>query len=135
MMGKNEGLSGWLSPIGEFHPCEYGEHSNLAYEIIDGKRSSPEIIQAHQEHYEKEKQPVISERALLEFLQWIPMGIPKWGSNPHKDYLFISYKVGITEAQKKWFESQRKSLSSTQLQMLDDALEDLEMDKALTIER
>lgn len=134
MMGKNEGLSGWLSPIGEFHPCEYGEHSNLAYEIIDGKRSSPEIIQAHQEHYEKEKQPVISERALLEFLQWVPMGIPKGGSNPFKDYLFISYKVGVSEQQKEWFEKHREYLSITQLKMLDEALEDLKMDEALASE-
>lgn len=130
-MGKNEGLSGWLSPIGEFHPCEYGEHSNLANEIMDGKRSSPEVVQAHQDHYEKEKRPVISERALLEFLQWVPMGTPKWGSNSAQDYLFISYKVGVSEKQKEWFENHREQLSHTQLKMLDEALEDLEMDKSL----
>lgn len=128
----NEGMTGWLSPEGQFHPCGYGEHYDLASELVQEHVNKEEVKEKRKETFENTGRPITSERGLLELMTWIPMGVPKWGSQPSKDYLFINYKVGVTENQKKWFEENKDTLSVTQLQMVREALEDLDEMEELT---
>lgn len=121
----NKGLTGWLSAEGEFFPCGYGQHYELAIDIINEQIRKDVVEKTRKEHYEKTNEIVQSERQLLELMTWIPMGIPKSGSHPTKDYLYISYDVGITAKQKEWFQKNQNKLSLTQIKLLQEALEDL----------
>lgn len=45
-------LSGWLSPTGEFHPCPYWGHIDLAYELL-GAEHKPECATPDEELIQK----------------------------------------------------------------------------------
>jgi hypothetical protein len=117
-----EGLTGWLSPQGEFFPCEYGEHSYLASEIFDTHENSNQM-KRERINISNEKRGILPHDETLKEMLWIPMGTPKWGSNPSKDYLFIPF-TGRTEPQIKWFEDNYDKLSETQQEMLKEHIED-----------
>ncbi|WP_442637796.1 hypothetical protein [Rossellomorea marisflavi] len=124
-MEENKGLTGWLSPEGVFHECEYGEHYNLASELMDAIDSKV-VSDKRIELYEKKGSIVHSERVLLEEMIWIPMGGSENGNSRGKDYLFINYLIGVTQKQKDWFAGNKDKLSANQLKQLEEALEDLE---------
>ncbi|AYP68147.1 hypothetical protein PQE75_gp015 [Bacillus phage vB_BcoS-136] len=120
-MGK--GLTGWLAPNGIFHACEYGEHYQLANELIwNNKELAREKVRIS-----GEKGTVAHETDVLRELLWIPMGIPKWGSQENMDYLFISH-LGRTDEQIKWFNENYNSLSETQQKMLEEHIDDFVFD-------
>lgn len=121
------GQTGWLSPEGVFHSCQYGEHYQLAQDIFDEHEERERLYQERQEVF-KNKDGYVGERDSLAYMKWIPMGVPDWGSQPQKDYLFIKFDVGITKAQFDWFKSNKDKLSETQLNMLNEFLSDEEME-------
>ena len=83
-MNNKVGLTGWLSPDGVFYPCEYGEHSKKAFEIVKEKKI-------------KDKKAFMNSYFFLQDDKgWIPMaskGIPS------SSYIIISNK--ITDKQNK----------------------------------
>lgn len=119
-MGK--GMTGWLSPTGVFHPCEYGEHSQLASETVWGS----ETLQKERVRLTHEQGSVAHTEDVLKELLWIPMGIPRWGSQANMDYLFVSYK-GSTAEQDKWLQEHYQELSEPQQKLLDAHYEDMKM--------
>ncbi|PLS18936.1 hypothetical protein CVD28_00620 [Bacillus sp. M6-12] len=116
---NGKGLTGWLSPEGEFSPCEYGEHYKLATEIVYGNND----LNRERVRIGHEKGTVIDGEEALKELLWIPMGVPKWGGQSDMDYLFISH-LGRTEAQIKWFEENYENLSETQKEKLEEHIND-----------
>ncbi|KLA07118.1 hypothetical protein B4086_5594 [Bacillus cereus] len=119
-MGK--GMTGWLSPEGVFHPCEYGEHSELANETVWGS----ETLRKERARITYEQGSVAHEQEVLKELLWIPMGIPRWGSQENMDYLFVSYK-GSTAEQDKWLKENYQELSEPQQKMLNEHYEDMKI--------
>lgn len=45
----HEVISGWLSPQGEFIYCDWGEHTKLAYEILEKNNWMDEYIEKRKE--------------------------------------------------------------------------------------
>lgn len=102
------GLTGWLSPKGEFLPCKHGEHYVLAQEVT------------HSDF------PYSSYNKLKEQLHYIPMGV---NNDPDKSYVFIHIDSNaqepiITNEQIKWFEENMQLLDKGQKEMVMDWLED-----------
>lgn len=86
------GLSGWLTPEGEFYPCEHGEHWKFAKENL-------------------KKQDKLQE------LQYISMG--SLGYELEKtSHLFLPLN-GLTPKQEKWFEEHYEYLDPQQKKIVD----------------
>jgi hypothetical protein len=109
----SKGLTGWLSPQGEFFPCEYAEHSYLASEMFENHRNSKEM-NSERVRINNTKGTVLPYDDSLREMFWIPMG---------RGYLFISNE-GRTQEQINWFEDNYEKLSDTQKEMLDEHIED-----------
>ncbi|PEB54604.1 hypothetical protein COO03_05020 [Bacillus sp. AFS098217] len=118
------GLTGWLSPDGVFYPCEYGGHMQLATKQV---RAS-EKLRKERSRIGFEQGTVVHEEEVLKELLWIPMGVPKWGSRPSMDYVFISY-LGRTDEQAKWLDEHYDELSETQQKMVDEYNDELAFNK------
>lgn len=125
----NEGLTGWLSPGGIFYECGYGEHSELARDLLDGDvddRLAEELSEGVL-GISRDLGRLVGVRDGLELLKWVPMGVPETGSDVRRDYLFIKYDVGVTEDQMEWFEKNRERLTETQYGYVLEYLEDEDM--------
>ena len=97
------GLTGWLDPEGEFHPCNYGEHNKFAEKIIDSYGA-----------YSR----------LRDELLYIPMGA---AFNEKESYVFINIDSEkaeplITQKQKEWFDKNFSRLAKGQQEMVNDWL-------------
>jgi hypothetical protein len=105
-MSEIKGLTGWLDPEGIFHPCDYGEHSIFAQEVIDDYPYSA----YDRLRYEK---------------FFIPMG-SLWDES--RSYVFINIDEKIiepiiTEEQRKWFVENFNKLDLGQKEMVSDWLD------------
>lgn len=122
----NEGLTGWLSPRGEFYECEYGRHHELARDLIDGYVDEELGSELSDGVFgiSRELGSLVGARSGLELLSWVPMGVHASGSDPGRDYLFIKYDVGVTEDQLEWFELNRDRLSVSQYGFVDEYVDD-----------
>jgi hypothetical protein len=108
------GLTGWLSPIGEFHPCEFGEHYKLASEILE---KDERLSQRRVRWITKEG----TVRSADEFLRrseskWIPMGSKGEGYDK-LSYVFISPEK-ITDEQRWFFAWRFHELDENQIDIL-----------------
>lgn len=127
-MGK--GLTGWLSPDGVFYPCAYGEHSELASECMwsDTKLKQERVRLSH------EQGTVVHATEVLKELLWIVMGMPKWGSHPSHDYIFLSH-LGTTKEQDDWLQANYGQLSEPQQKMVDQHYEDMKLGQEIRNKR
>lgn len=121
-MGK--GLTGWLSPNGDFYPCNYGEHNELASVTYENNREKLKAVRAEISY---ERGRVVDAHTVLREVMWIPMGSSGQGSTTLMDYVFVSYK-GMTEEQIAWFKNNFNDLSPAQQEMVEDYLEVFEVD-------
>ncbi|MEH7210224.1 hypothetical protein V7094_29135 [Priestia megaterium] len=124
-MGK--GLTGWLSPNGDFYPCNYGEHHELSSDIYQKNR---EELGNERARISAERDRLVDVHTVLREIMWIPMGASGQGSTTLMDYVFVSYK-GMTDEQIAWFKENFDNLSPAQQEMVETYLEVLELDNFL----
>ena len=121
-MGK--GLTGWLSPNGDFHACNYGEHHELSSEVYEKNREELGNARAR---ISAERDRLVDVHTVLREVMWIPMGASGQGSTTLMDYVFVSYK-GMSDEQIVWFKENFDKLSPAQQEMIETYLEVLELD-------
>lgn len=114
-----QGLTGWLSPIGDFYPCNYGEHNELSSVVYENNR---EQLRAVRSEISSERGRVVDVHTVLREVMWIPMGSSGQGSSTLMDYVFVSYK-GMTAEQLAWFEANFDRLSPAQQEMVETYIE------------
>lgn len=94
---ENFGLSGWLSPTGEFHPCEHGEHWKFASQIMEQDKDT------------------------LHHMQYVSMGSV---GNYFQTYSHLFIPIdGLTTEQQKWFEKHYPYLDVEQKKIYDQSRE------------
>ncbi|MFE8701044.1 hypothetical protein ACFYKX_10535 [Cytobacillus sp. FJAT-54145] len=103
------GLSGWLDPEGQFHPCSYGRHHEFAQDEMERL--------ANLGDYPYESVDQLRERS------YIPMGGSSTGW-----YVFLpinheTYKPMVSKAQYAWFQTHWHELDAEQQEMVSDWLE------------
>lgn len=106
-----QGLTGWLSPEGEFYPCKYGEHYQFATKVLS------EDAKLNQDRFpmEYEKGTAITGSEALKELYWVAMGV---------DYIHIP-SLGFTRPQAEWINRNLIDLSDPQRGMLYQFIEDM----------
>lgn len=93
---ENFGLSGWLTPNGEFYKCEHGEHWKFANEYLNHDKDG------------------------LQELQYISMG--SIGYDFEKSSHLFMPRDGLTEEQNNWFKTNYKYLDEEQKKIIDNFL-------------
>lgn len=112
-INTKKGLNGWLSPSGEFFPCEHGEHWEFAHEMM---QKNNEILQMHAKssqvhgHY---AQPNIS----LQMNGYSCMSSKGVNYNRLSN-VYVPADSGLTEAQVKWYREHLDELDENQIELL-----------------
>ncbi|WZL71668.1 hypothetical protein QBE52_11170 [Clostridiaceae bacterium 35-E11] len=104
-----EGLNGWLSPDGKFHPCKYGGHGQVAKQLLD------RIKNLRHKKYLKNKHEKEPDEHILKEQLYIVMG-SKGGEHLNHSYIHISQKP--TKKQLKWIHENLEKFDKRQLQIL-----------------
>ncbi|WCK57540.1 hypothetical protein PP175_26100 (plasmid) [Aneurinibacillus sp. Ricciae_BoGa-3] len=103
---QNKGLSGWLSPDGEFFPCGYSQHHGFAYDKLEELNKNPSGgIMTDIDRLQEEEQYAY------------------FGYSVVSSYLFISLKKGFTSKQIVWIEANIDKLGEEQRKFFEDAKE------------
>lgn len=126
MSTKLRGLTGWLSPTGRFYPCEYGQHGDLATELI---KESHEMIERRIDLISKSGTVIAYEDA-IRHMDWIKLGAgaswlePQMTSGDH--YIFFPTHRrdwSMSQQQIKWFRENADRLSIQQQTFLQTQVE------------
>lgn len=114
----NNGLTGWLTPEGEFIPCDYGKHHEFANLFMQNAK------------YYAEKAQASIDRSLLqhndEFLRrvksYIPMGVQPGGSSSYIHFHIDPAKLEavVTDEQVEWFRANFNLLTDEQKKQVTD---------------
>jgi hypothetical protein len=118
------GKTGWLTPEGVFHECNYGEHHILAYRFMENEELQKEQARARLENSIYQH----SDEFLRRIKSYIPMGVEPGGGY---SYLFLpicekTYEPLVTDAQRRWFRDNIHLLTDHQRSEVLKWLEDLE---------
>lgn len=118
-----QGLTGWLTPEGEFHTCLFGNHHELAYEFMNNEELRKEQTKArlHDSLYQHE------DEFLRRVKAFIPMGVDPQ-SNDSYLHMPIDEKTCepmVTEQQKRWFKDHFEEFTVIQQSVVAGWLEDL----------
>ncbi len=116
-----KGLSGWLSPKGQFYPCGHMTHSHVAMQIIE------ESFERRQDRIRLgiDEGTVLSHDTALRMMDWIVMGC-----NPYResdsDYIFFpshDLEWCCTEDQQLFLLAHREEMRPNQLRMYEQQIE------------
>jgi hypothetical protein len=109
MKNTRVGLTGWLTPDGNFIECEYGNHSEIAKEImrVEEDLRIRRILKGIK----------FDDKALKEFL-FVPMGSKGEGFEGCS-YIFIPTEGRFTDFQMIWLKENYSNLDEIQQSLLD----------------
>lgn len=118
---EDKGLSGWLSPQGEFIPVDYGNHDKIARQL-EGSNLVSSIIDI------EGNQKLAHGERLLELLGYIKFVYRSVGVNIRESYVFFPHQFGyrgnITDEQIEWIEENYNNMSEYQQAYCSDFLYD-----------
>jgi hypothetical protein len=107
--GYEKGLSGWLSPFGEFYSASHGQHNNVAIAIEESGKVRTRFDSGFR---------ILHGGTLLENLGYIKFVCPDWGDCGGNAHVFFPQIYGfsgdITKHQSIWIEKNRNSMSANQ---------------------
>ena len=94
------GISGWLSPKGEFIPVDYGNHAKAALDL--------EVKGIVKPFVDRESGKLVHGERLLELLGYVKLVCRFAYGNVIESHVFFPQQFGcrqdITDSQKKWLE-------------------------------
>lgn len=114
-------MNGFLSPSGEFYECEFGKHDALAYSIIERDRVSAMDEKCNMIHSMEDR--LLKNAGYLYFGNTGDLG-DNTDSYVHAD----NSNVVVSQLQCEWVDTHLTILTSKQLTMFNDLLEESEED-------
>ncbi|SEN53472.1 hypothetical protein [Lihuaxuella thermophila] len=105
-----KGLSGWLALDGQFYPCRYGEHHQLAELIYDAHEREMNRLR---EKLSKERKGYVDRESVIQSGGFIKLGCDSFGSG----YIFFPVSEPMTKEQAWWFYYNQDKLSKEQREM------------------
>lgn len=105
-----KGISGWLSPKGEFIPVDYGNHAKAALGLEMNGVVKPIV--------DTDTGRLVHGERLLELLGYIKLVCHFTNGNPIESYVFFPQHFGctkyVTKPQEEWLERNLESMAPTQ---------------------
>jgi hypothetical protein len=119
IMKDTKGISGWLSPLGNFIYANYGEHDKVARELEEYNKINPIYDTLYNFN-------IVHGERLLETLGYIKF-VCRWlGGSVRESYVFFpqifGYRDDITDKQIKWMEENYENMSDFQKKYVNDYL-------------
>lgn len=112
------GLTGWLTPEGEFLVCEYGKHQEVANIIVKEGKMYADKLRAIQ----SDKHPLLqfNDVFLKRSKSYIAIGVQPGGKNSFLELPIdhMTKEVRITREQIRWFHEKYNELTAEQQKIL-----------------
>lgn len=116
------GKTGWLTPEGIFHECNYGQHRILARVFMQDEELRAKQVFARNEDSLQQ----FDEEFLRRSLSYIPMGtqLGGWDAYLHFNIDKKIYEAIVTDSQIDWFKENYKFLHIKQKEQVQNWLDE-----------